>query len=182
MEKPKRDPVIPEMRQRLIANRDGRLTTSQWFDIIVEPLIILVVLLGLSFIIFSDDMLALFEDASWLILPLIALIIFLPAILRAYRYARAPIQFTRLYAGVQPWWGFWKPMVFYTKDDKLVRFPRRLAPRMLVRINGEYLIYYLEEPGGKVLLSLAPVDHEDAEFWMPTKRFGTRHERRTGRG
>ena len=182
MEKPKRDPVVPEMRARLMANRDGRIMKGQWFDLIVEPLLILVVLLGLSFILFGDDMIALFDDAGWLILPIIALVIFLPALLRAYHYARAPVHFIRLYAGVQPWWGFWKPMVFYTKKDELVRFPRRLAPRMLVKINGEYLIYYLDEPGGKVLLSLAPVDHEDAEFWMPTKSFAVRRERRTGHG
>jgi len=181
MEKPKRDPVVPEMRKRLMANRDGLLIKGQWFDLIVEPLLIVVVLLGLAFIIFGDDMIALFDDAGWLILPIVALIVFLPAILRAYRYARAPIQFTRLNAGVQPWWGFWKPMVFYTKKDELVRFPRRLAPRLPVHIDGEYLIYYLEEPGGKVLLSYAPVDHEDAEYWMPTKQFAVRRERRSRR-
>ena len=51
------------------------------------------------------------------------------------------MQFARLYAGVQPWWGFWKPMIFYTEDDQPVSFSRS-ATRPQMRINGQYLVYY----------------------------------------
>jgi hypothetical protein len=78
-------------------------------------------------------------------------------------------------------WGFRKPQIFYTKDDELVRFRQRLAPRLPLKIDAEYLVYYLDEPQGKVLLSLAPADHEDADHWLPTKGFAIRHERRAGR-
>src|SRR5436309_1739278 len=128
MEKPKRDPVVPEMRARLLANRDGKIMRGQWFDMLVQPLVILALLLGAAFLLFGEDVLAILDDIWWVALTAVVLLLFLPVIIRAYRYSRAPIRFARLYAGVQPWWGFWKPMVFYTKTDDVVRFPWRLAP------------------------------------------------------
>jgi hypothetical protein len=115
----------------------------------------------------------------WLLLPILALTIILPAVLRAIRYARTPIKFMRLYAGVQPWRGLRKPMLFYTPAEEEVKFPRRLAPRLPLVIDAEYLVYYLDEPNGKVLLSAAPADHEDAERWLPTRNFEIRQQRRT---
>src|SRR5664279_803091 len=159
MEKRKRDPVVPEMRKRLLANREGRLMTGQWLDLIVQPLVILGLLTAAAFVVFGDDMVALLADIWWIVLPLIALFILLPVTTRAYRYARTPIHFARLRAGVQPWWGVWKPLVFYTETDEPVIFRRRLAPRPLLKIDGEYLVYFLDEPQGKVLLSAAPSDH-----------------------
>lgn len=184
MAKRKRDPVGPEMRQRLLANREGRMTSGQWLDLIAQPLIPLAVLLALSFVVFGRYMFTIAVDFWWVGVPLIVLLVFVPLILRAYRYARAPIQFARLYAGVQPWWGLrWrKPQVFYTAGDQPVKFPQRLAPRLPLRLDGEYLVYYLAEPQGNVLLSAAPADHEDADLWLPTRQFEARYERRTGRG
>ena len=177
-EKPKRDPVVPEMRARLLANREGKIMRGQWLDMIVQPLVILALLLSASFLLFGEEMLAVMDDIWWVVLVAALLLLFLPVFIRAIRYSRAPVRFARLSAGIQPWWGFWKPMVFYTKADDLVRFPVRLAPRLPVKIGGEYLVYYLEEPDGKVLLSYAPADHEDAQTWMPSKDFGARRTRR----
>ncbi|MCC6804493.1 MAG: hypothetical protein IT319_16535 [Anaerolineae bacterium] len=180
MEKPKRDPVVPAMRERLLANRDGRLTPEQWGDLIAQPLVVLILLGGMGLAAFGPRLVALLRF-WWIIVPLILLLVIGPVILRAFRYARAPVHFARLYAGVQAW-GFRKPQVFYTVDDEPVAFQKRLAPKLPLRIDGEYLIYYLDEPQGKVLLSLAPADHEDAEHWLPTKGFAIRHERRSGHG
>ncbi len=177
-QKRKRDPVTPEMRKRLLANRDGRITPNQWLDLIIQPLIVVMVLFGVGFLVFGEYMLALFDDAWWLILPIIALLVFLPGILRAVRYARMPVHFARLEAGVQPWWGFWRPVVFYDAADHPVTFPRRLAPRPALRVSEPYIVYYLDEPQGKVLLSAAPAEHEDAESWLPTRNFDIRQERR----
>jgi hypothetical protein len=89
-----------------------------------------------------------------------------------------PIHFARLHADVpfRPWW---RPTVFYTEADEPVQFKRRLAPSMHLRIDGEYLVYYLEDGNQRVLLSLAPADHEDAEQFLPTERFKLRYSRRT---
>lgn len=180
MEKRKRDIVVPEMRERLLANRDGRLHVGQWIDLIVQPLVTLVILVGAGFLVFGGRMLVLFEEAWWILLPVLFVVVVLPILLRAYRYARQPIHFARLYAGVQPFGGYFRSQVFYTADDEQIAFPKRLAPRLPLQLEREYLVYYLDEPTGKVLLSAAPSDHEDAELWEPTKRFQIRYGRRTG--
>ena len=165
------------MRERLLANRDGRMTPSQWGEMIIQPLVVMILLGGMALAAFGPRLLPLFR-VWWLVLPVLALTIILPAVLRAIRYARAPIKFMRLYAGVQPWRGLRKPMLFYTPADEEVKFPRRLAPRLPLVIDMEYLVYYLDEPQGKVLLSVAPSDHEDAEAWLPTRNFEIRQQRR----
>lgn len=181
MEKRKRDPVVPEMRERLLANRDGRLTAGQWLDLIVQPLITLAILFALAFLVFRGSFMALIEAAWWVLLPLIVILVFLPVTLRAYRYARTPVYFARLYGSSQPLWGFWKNPVFHTDTDEQIAFAQRLAPRILPVPEREYLVYFLDEPRGKVLLSAAPADHDDAELWLPTKRFEARYRQRVGR-
>jgi hypothetical protein len=111
-------------------------------------------------------------------LILIAGLVLLPLVLRAQRYARLPIHFANLISDVpfRPWW---RPMVFYTEADEPVEFKRRLAPSMPIRIDAEYLVYYLEDGNQRVLLSFAPADHEDAEKFLPTERFKLRFNQRT---
>ncbi len=179
MAKRKRDVIVPEMRERLQANRDGRLHVGQWIDLIVQPLLALALLTGAGFLVFGTRMLILFERAWWVLIPALLLLVFFPVTVRAYRYARAPIHFARLYAGVQPLGG-WRSQVFYTAGDEQIVFKRRLAPRLPLQIEHEYLVYFLDEPNGKVLLSIAPADHEDADRWQPTKTFDVRYGKRTG--
>ena len=94
VEKRKRDPVVPEMRERLLANRDGRLMPSQWLDLIVQPLLILALLIGVAFVVFGELMLALLADSWWVVRAVVGCCCFFgPVILRAYRYARAPDPF-----------------------------------------------------------------------------------------
>lgn len=177
MEKPKRDPVTPEMRERLMANREGRLTPAQWGEMIAQPLVVMVLLVGFALAAFGPRLLPLLR-LWWLVIPIMLVIVFTPVTLRAFRYARAPIHFARLSAGVQPWRGLRKPMVFHNEADEAVKFPRKLAPRLPLVIDAEYLVYYLDEPDGKVLLSAAPAEHEDAENWLPTRNFESRQRRR----
>lgn len=184
-EKRKRDPVTADMRQRLLANRDGRLTPGQWGELIAQPLFILILLCGMGIAALGPRLLPLLR-LWWLVLPIIALIIITPMILRAYRFARAPVKFTHLNAGVQHWRAFGKTLNFYIPDETLegkpVKFSGRLTSRLPLVTDVEYLIYYLDEPNGRVLLSTAPADHPDASLWKPTKNFEIRKERRAARG
>ena len=59
-------------------NRDGRLTPAQWLDLIFQPLIILILLFGAFFLVFGEDMLAAFDEVWWFVLPVIALLVFIP--------------------------------------------------------------------------------------------------------
>src|SRR5215211_3313266 len=99
------------MRQRLLANRDGRLTPGQWGELIAQPLFILILLCGMGIAALGTRLVLLLRF-WWLIIPLILLAIITPMIFRAYRFARAPVKFTRLNAGVQPWRAFGKTLHF----------------------------------------------------------------------
>lgn len=178
MNKPKRDPVVPEMRQRLIVNRDGRLTPEQWGEMIAQPLVVVVLLTGFALAAFGPRLLPLLRF-WWIVIPLLLLMVFAPAVLRAYRYARAPIHFAKLTAGAQPLGIVRKSLLFYTDEDQAVRFTARLAPRPPLQTDVEYLVYYLEDGDSKVLLSAAPAEHPDAEHWLPTRQFEARFQRRT---
>lgn len=181
MEKLKRDEISPEMRRRLRENRDGRLTTTQWIDMITAPLITLLIVAGLALIVFGGRLFVLVR-AWWLVIPLVLLTLVIPVVLRAIRYARMPIYCDRLYAGVrlQPLWVFWQPMMFYTELDEPVKFRQRLAPPFPMHIDREYLVYYFNDVSGKVLLSAIPTDHEDSKLYEPTEMFLVRQSRRAG--
>lgn len=169
------------MRVRLLANRNGRLTAQQYKDIITAPLATLLVLMTPFIIILGARLALLTVRGLWVVLLVGLVGILVPLVLRAYRYARAPVQFAVLNAGREPrsFWQFWKPQVMYTQGGQKVSFRSRLAPYLPLRPNHDYLVYYLEEPGGGILLSIAPADHPDVERWRPTSVFETRFKQRT---
>jgi hypothetical protein len=174
--------TIPdEMRVRLLANRNGKLTTQQYKDVITAPLATLFLMLTPLIIILGARFAILLTRGLWILLLVGIVALLVPLILRARRYARAPVHFAVLNAGShpRPFWQFWKPQVMQTQAGEAVQFHSRLAPYLPLKINCDYLVYYLEEPGGSILLSLAPVDHPDAENWRPTTVFDTRFKDRT---
>ncbi|MBL8131604.1 MAG: hypothetical protein JNL42_07075 [Anaerolineae bacterium] len=181
MEKLKHDRVSTEMRRRLIANREGKLHPSQWLDLATEPLVMLLLLAAPTAVILGPRLAVVFR-AWWLFLLVFVIVAIVPTLLRARRYARTPVFFARLYGtgGFQRRWLFWRLPKFRSADDVTVRFSRQLAPQLPTEPGQEYLVYYLDEPAGKVLLSFAPADHQDAETWLPTPRFETRQARRRG--
>jgi hypothetical protein len=180
-EKRKADVVTDKMRQRLLTNRNGKIATDQWLDLVTEPLVVLLLLAVPAAIILGPGFTAFFISLR---LPFILLIVLLvlgfPLVSRARRYARAPIHFEILYAESDPRapLKFWKPQRFERQDGQIVSFHKRLAPFMFFRPGAPYLIYFLEDPRGYVLLSVAPVDHPDAQSWYPTKFFERRHSYR----
>ncbi|MBK8020459.1 MAG: hypothetical protein IPK19_03275 [Chloroflexi bacterium] len=177
----KHDIVSTDMRRRLLANREGRLHSAQWLDLATEPLVALLLLAGPAAVILGPRLAIVFR-AWWLFLLIFVVVAVVPVLLRARRYARAPIFFTRLYGtgGLQRRILFWQSAQFQTAGEVTVKFTRQLAPPLPTERGHEYLVYYLDEPSGKVLLSCAPADHQDAESWMPNKRFEARLTRRQG--
>lgn len=177
MFKRKHDIVSPEMRNRLQANRNGRLTTDQWLSIVTKPLLWLVLLIGLAVIVFGPRMMLLSARYWWLGLTLIVLLFVVPLVLRARRYARLPIHFARLYSGMTAL-PFQRTTTLFTAADEAVPFRKRMTPMLRLRNDGEYLVYYLVDSSDRVLLSLAPADHADADQFLPTDSFKLRFNKR----
>lgn len=163
-----RDAVPQAMRQRLLRNRQGRLTTDQWKDIVTEPLVAILILLGPVLVVLGARLLLNVRGLLFVLL-VVVLVITVPTLFRALRYARASVNFAELYAGDRPASRlfFWQPLILYTQDGEALRFKKRLAPWLPLRPNQSYIVYYLQDPGNKVLLSYAPARHPDAESWQP---------------
>jgi len=180
MEKPKRDAVTDDMRVRLLANRNGKLTVQQYKDIIFAPLGTLLVLVAPLILILGARFAVLSFRVLWLVLLMGLVLLVVPLLFRARRYARAPVHFAVLNAGQSPrsFWRFWQPQVLFTPDGDALAFGSRLAPYLPLRPGQDYLVYYLKEPATHVLLSIAPADHPDAEKWRPTGLFETRYRQR----
>jgi hypothetical protein len=178
--KRKREVVNEDMRERLVVNREGKLTTGQWLELTTEPLVTLLLLLAPALVILGPRLVVLLRFGWWLLLLLAVAALIFPLLMRARRYARLPVHFGRFYADVRdrPWWKFWQPSLFYDEDDQALEFKRWLAPRPPLKINGEYLVYYLNDRDRRVVLSLAPADHEEAERWQPTYQFKLRQAKR----
>lgn len=182
MSKRKADIVTDKMRQRLLANRNGEIATDQWLDLVTEPLVILLLLVAPAAVILAPRFVWLGLSLRLpLIIALVLLALAVPLFMRARRYARARVHFDILYADerLHAPLLFWKPQRFEAKDGRALEFHRRLAPYMFYRPGYPYLVYYLEEPRGLVLLSVAPADHPDAERWYPTRFFERRNARRS---
>lgn len=178
-QKRKADIVTDKMRERLINNRDGRIATDQWLDLVIDPLVTLLLLVIPAAIILGPRFTAFVVSLP---LPIILLLVLLavgtPLFLRARRYARAPVHFEILVAEDNPRGPllFWQPQRFETKEGQIIQFYKRLSPFMYFRPGYPYMVYYLEDPGGYVLLSVAPTDHPDADRWYPTKFFERRQQ------
>ncbi len=179
MDKPKRDVITPEMRERLLVNRDGRLTVGQWLAITTDPLVTLLLLLSPG-ILLVGLRLPLLIVRGWLVLLILLAAAAVMLALRARRYARLPLRYHILYAAGTPWtrFWFWKMPTFYDDEGRVYRFGRWLAPRIPLNPDHAYAIYYLEDAGERALCSVVPLTHPDVDIFQPTTSFHRRFERR----
>ncbi len=177
-----RDEISQDMRNRLLTNRHGKLTSDQWKDMVTEPLTVLLLLLTPAIIILGPRITGLIARGWFVLLLGILLVVVVPLVFRARRYSRAPIYFEHLYAGDNPTSVllFWRPQILFTEAGNERRFTKRLAPSLSLRPNRGYLVYYLQDANQTVLLSMAPADHPDAQYWQPSTTFHERFARRAG--
>ncbi len=166
------DTVPPEMRERLLTNRDGKLTGEQWKDMVSEPLVVILLLASPALMVLGPRLLLGFRGILF-IAAVVLLVVMVPTLWRAFRYSRAPVRFAELYTRDQAINHLftWQTLVLYTKDGKRIRFKKRLAPWLPLRANQTYIVYYLRNPKANVLLSLAPAKHRDVAKWRPSEVF-----------
>ena len=172
--------VVPEMRQRLNTNRSGKLTPGQWMDIVLQPLTPMLLVLFPGVLIILPRLWFAVARGGWFLLILLVVVLGSSFVMRAQRYARAPIRFIELQAqGEAPLMRFWRATLLKDDNGKSFRFNKRLAPRPILEKERRYLVYYLLDHDEPILLSLAPLDHPDSSKWQPDRMFYTRQERRS---
>jgi hypothetical protein len=163
--------VSPQMRDRLLVNRRGKLHTDQWREIVTEPLITVLMLMVPAIILLRSFLLTLFVGGLWMVgvgaLIAAALMLFI----RARRYARVPVHsgIFRAPEKLPSKWMVWKPIILTSSEGNFFPVKNSLAPDRRFQANQEYLVYYIQSVDGTTLLSFAPTDHLDIEAWRPIK-------------
>jgi len=101
--------------------------------------------------------------------------------MRAYHYAHLPVYFATLTLrpAATPARLFHRPVTFYDEKTGLTLQGKKwLSPRPHLVADQDYIVYYLNDHGNTIILSLAPANHPDVEHWQPTEQFQTRLQQR----
>lgn len=167
------------MRERLLANRHGKLHSDQWREVVMEPLVTVMLLMVPAIILLRSWLLTLFVGGFWMIGVGVLLVAGFMLFMRARRYARVRVHFGvfRAPEKLPSKWLFWKPIVFTAADGTLLPFKHSLASDKHLQTNQEYLVYYLKSADGSTLLSFAPTDHLECTSWQPTKDYELRYKK-----
>ncbi len=161
--------VSPQMRERLLVNRKGKLHVEQRREAVMEPVVTLMLLLVPAIILMRSFLLTLFVGGLWMIGVGALLVGGVMLFIRTRRYARIPVHFGvfRAPEKLPSTWLFWKPIVLIGADGTLISFKHSFAPDKRFQSNQEYFVYYLKSGDGNTLLSFAPTDHLDSASWKP---------------
>ena len=153
-------------------NRDGRLSTRQWLELITEPLV--------SLLLLSVPMALLlgrFGLAGRLLVLALVIGFLLTLALRAIRFARVRLCYRELYAvQLQPRWKFWRKTTFAGRTGDAVRFNHKIAGKLRVKPDESLHAYYVTLGGRNILVSMIPQAHPKADLAEPSADF----ERRGG--
>jgi hypothetical protein len=174
------------MRLWLLHNRHGRMTSDQWLILVTEPLLPIILLIIPVLAVAAHPAGRLLWRAGgvarWL-LPVLALAVLVMLLLRARRYAGMALQQAVFYGqNPAPFAQRWrrKTTLLNTLGHPF-SFDNIATPSITLSPDAAYLVYYLEERSRRVLLSLAPLEHEDAEQWQPSEQFLQRQAKRLRR-
>ena len=156
-----------ETLDNLKRNRDGRLSSRQWLQLITEPLTTLL-LLSVPLILIAGR----YGPAGRLIVIALIGAFVLTMAMRALRFARVKVCYRVLYADAMgPRWKLWRKTTLASKSGESIRFDHRLSGRLKLEPDQALHAYYIEAGGRRTLLSAVPKRHPDAELAEPSIHF-----------
>lgn len=156
-----------ETRKDLERNRDGRLSSRQWLQLITEPLTTLL-LLSVPLILIAGR----YGPAGRLIVIVLIGAFVLTMAMRAWRFARVKMCYRVLFAdGSGARWKLWRKTTLASKSGDAIRFNHRLCGRLKVEPDQALHTYYVEAGGRRILLTAVPKRHPDSELAEPSARF-----------
>ncbi len=156
-----------ETRNDLKRNREGRLSSRQWLQLITEPLTTLL-LLSVPLILIAGR----YGPAGRLIVIALLGAFVLTMAMRALRFARVKPSYRVLYAdGLNSRWKLWRKTTLASKSGETIRFHHRLSGRLNAPPDQALHTYYVEAGGRRILLTAVPKRHPQAELAEPSDHF-----------
>ena len=164
---PAKDKLPRETRNDLKRNREGRLSSRQWLQLITEPLTTLL-LLSVPLILIAGR----YGPAGRLIVFALLGAFVLTMAMRALRFARVKLSYRVLYAdGSNSRWKLWRKTTLASKSGESIRFDHRLSGRLNAPLDQALHTYYVEAGGRRILLTAVPKRHPEAELAEPSIHF-----------
>jgi len=158
-----------DLKKDLDRNRDGRLSTRQWIELITEPVTSLL-LLSVPLILISGR----YGPAGRMFVLAIVLGFVAMIVMRAIRFARVKLHFRVLYVeNLSPRWMLWRKTKLMTKSGDLIQFNYQLAHKFPLQKDQAVMVYYIEVGDRRVLVSLLPEKHPAALSVIPTSQFAS---------
>lgn len=148
-------------------NREGRLSSRQWLQLITEPLTTLL-LLSVPLILIAGR----YGPAGRLIVFALIGAFVLTMAMRALRFARVKLCYRVLFAdetGAR--WKLWRKTTLASKSGESIRFDHRLSGRLKLEPDQALHTYFVEAGGRRILLCAVPKRHPDAELAEPSIHF-----------
>lgn len=156
-----------ETRDNLKRNREGRLSSRQWLQLITEPLTTLL-LLSAPLILIA----ARYGPAGRLIVIALLGAFVLTMAMRALRFARVKLCYRVLFVdGPQSRWKLWRKTALASKSGEAITFDHRLSGRLRLEPDQALHTYYVEAGGRRILLTAVPKRHPDSELAEPSIHF-----------
>lgn len=161
------DKLPRETRDNLKRNREGKLSSRQWLQLITEPLTTLL-LISVPLILVAGR----YGPAGRLIVIALLGAFVLTMAMRALRFARVKLCYRVLFAdGLQSRWKLWRKTTLVSKSGESIRFDHRLSGRLNVQPDQALHTYYVEAGGRRILLTAVPKRHPDSELAEPGIHF-----------
>lgn len=164
---PASEKLSRETRKDLKRNRDGRLSSRQWLQLITEPLTTLL-LLSVPLILIAGR----YGPAGRLIVIALIGAFVLTMAMRAWRFARVKLCYRLLYTdGLGSRWKLWRKTTLASKSGESIRFDHRVSGRLKFEPDQALHTYFVEAGGRRILLAALPKRHPDAELAEPSAHF-----------
>lgn len=156
-----------DLKNDLERNRDGRLSSRQWWTLITEPLASLLFLTIPLILIVGR-----FGPAGRWVFLLVILGFIITMAFRAVRFARVSLHYRVLYAEkLRPRWMFWRKIQLMTKSGKPISFDHHIAGKLDLQENQAVSVYYIDGGDRRILVSLLPQKHPASTSAIPTSQF-----------
>ena len=156
-----------ELRKDFQRNRDGKLSTRQWIELITEPLTSLL-LLSVPLILLAGR----YGPAGRLMVLALVAGFALTMGLRALRFARVKLSYRVLFAErLHARWMFWRKTTLTDKAGQPIRFDHRLGSKLKVKTDQPLHVYYIEAGGRRIVVNMLPQKHPEASLAEPSEYF-----------
>lgn len=165
--------ITEALKQDILRNREGKLSSRQWLALVTEPIV--------SLMLLSVPMILLVGRyglmGRYIVLALV-LGFGLMTVFRAVRFARVKLVYRVVYAEqIHPRWMFWRKLTLTTVGGDPMRFDYHVIQNLNLQQDQALLVYYVKVADRCILLSAIPQKHPQASLAHPIALF----QRRGGR-